>query len=269
MAALYNRLQNPDLHQPREERPHRTRTIHKYLYEEFEIPGLPKWGATAVRGNLMDDKEHIRRFIDHVNELPEEKLREAWMACGEAYRRQMEEKRTEIILNPEDSLLSVIGDLIEKRSTGQVQQPLCYAVLSVYHEMIDSDLDVQTKAVYAGDDQSGTKGDVQVEDGDEIVAAYEVKAHKVDGQKVDAVLQDHGDHDYALTIVAKAFDSSIDRHANLCLVRIPDLIETTIGLASSVSGESPERAAERVLKEYNQAMMVYEDSPEYCIDLNS
>ena len=184
LAALYNRKESPDLYQERTKRPSRTRVIQKKLKKEFSIPGLPKWGATAVRGDLMDTKEHIRKFIDYVNELPATDLEDAWQACGHAYRTHMEEKHVPIQLNPEESLLAVLADLSTKRSGGRIQQPLCYSALAVLFESLSGHFEVTTKKVFAGDAQSGMKGDIEIRLSGRVVAAFEIKAHVVDDQKI-------------------------------------------------------------------------------------
>jgi hypothetical protein len=217
----------------------------------------------------MDNKEHIRRFIDHVNELPAGKIDEAWEACGKAYKKKMEDQRTQIELNSDQSLLSVINDLVEEESVGQVQQPLCYAAIdTLYSRPIYT---VETKRVYAGDDQSGVLGDIQVSDDlsddGELRAVYEVKAHKVNAQKVRDVLDDHGAHDYSLTILAKEFETDVDQRANLVLGRIPDFIQTMVGTAALLHRMSAEEAARRTLEKYNEVMEEVEDRPEYQVDL--
>lgn len=269
MAALYNRLQKPDLHQPRTERPRRTRVIQKYLFDAFEIPGLPKWGATAVRGDLMDNKEHIRRFIDHVNELPSDQLQEAWEACGALYKEKMEAERTPIELNPDQSYMSVIRELMETGSVGQIQQPLCYAAVLEFHTHLAPSYEVETKRVYAGDQQSGVLGDVQVLDQDgELTAAYEIKAHKVDKQKVQDVLEDHGRHDYVLTIVATGFDSEVKHRANLILVELEGFLQTVVSVLAGATDDTAESTALSILETYNHIMRVEEDRPGYAVDLS-
>lgn len=268
MAALYNRLQEPGLHQPRDKRPDRTRSIQKYLFEEFEIPGLPKWGATAIRGDLMDNKEHIRRFIDHVNELPSDKLEEAWEACGKAYKEKMEKQRSHIELNSSQSLITVINDLIEEESVGQVQQPLCYAAVNTLHE--GTAYAVETKRVYAGDEQSGELGDVRVLDTTndrKPLAVYEVKAHTVDAQKVRDVLEDHEDHDYVLNIVAKGFGDDVEHRENLTLLPISGFVQTVANMSAVMDRMTLEEAAEKILQTYNGVMFEIEDRPEYAVDL--
>jgi hypothetical protein len=180
LAALYNRLMDPSLKQERTRRPERTRVIHKILEKTFGIPGLPKWGATAVRGNLMDNKEHIRRFIDLVNNLPTEQVHKAWQSCGKRYREILEKKHVPIALNPRASAIEVLIQLAERALGGRIQQPLCYAALSVFYESQGKDYVVLSKRVFAGDAQSGILGDITVKREDAVVAVVEVKAHIVD-----------------------------------------------------------------------------------------
>jgi len=266
-AALYNKLQSPTIVQERTKRPDRTRVIHKILEKEFEIKGLPKWGATAVRGDLMDNKEHIRKFIDTVNALEQTEIRQAWQRCASAYKARMDQLYVPIELNPEDSLVDVIQGLVFKRSGGRVQQPLCFAVTKELYSCIGGDYRVETKKVFAGDWQSRALGDVQVFAADKQVCALEVKAHKVDNSKIAEVLNDHGKHEYSLLVLGEAFESDVGTRENMSMCFINDYVMSTLTHIAVLSGTDLETSAKRVLGRYNDVMINIEDKPDLSVSL--
>ncbi|TON08211.1 hypothetical protein CGH64_24170, partial [Vibrio parahaemolyticus] len=236
-AALYNRLVDKSLFQERHKRPARTRVIHKKLEADYGVKGLPKWGATAVRGDLMDNKEHIRLFIDAINKLEEYEVQEAWEKCVADYKERMDALYTPILLNTGKTLANAIQFIIEKKSGGRTQQPICFAAVKVLYDALSDveNFSVLTKKVFAGDAQSMVKGDVQVNHNDKILLSVEVKAHVVDNAKILEVLNDHGSHTYPLIIAANAFKEPVDSYQNLTLVSIPDFVFSTINHAAVVS----------------------------------
>ncbi|TON45363.1 hypothetical protein CGH56_24325, partial [Vibrio parahaemolyticus] len=186
-------LVDKSLFQERHKRPARTRVIHKKLEADYGVKGLPKWGATAVRGDLMDNKEHIRLFIDAINKLEEYEVQEAWEKCVADYKERMDALYTPILLNTGKTLANAIQFIIEKKSGGRTQQPICFAAVKVLYDALSDveNFSVLTKKVFAGDAQSMVKGDVQVNHNDKILLSVEVKAHVVDNAKILEVLNDH------------------------------------------------------------------------------
>ena len=268
-AALYNRVVDPTLQQERQKRPERTRVIQTVLHEQFAINGLPKWGATAVRGDLMDSKEHIRAFIDLVNNLEPSSLRDAWKRFGAAYKTEMEKLYKPIQLNPRESIVEQIGDLGKRPSGGRIQQPLCYAVIDYIVRGLGSDYKVSRKRVFAGDQQSGQKGDIQVSFSGKAVAAFEIKAHLVDSNKVNDVLADHGAHAYSLVIVATGYtaDARLSPRQNLVLVTVDEVIATCVMLGGMIHRAGLEQAGRRVLEAYNVIMRDIEERPDLCVEI--
>lgn len=267
-AALYNKKEDPSLIQERHKRPERTRVIHKKLEAEFSIKGLPKWGATAVRGDLMDNKEHIRKFIDAVNHLSQQDVQEAWVACCHEYKNRMDAKYVPIELNPEDSLVDILEMLVFKRSGGRVQQPLCSAVTEKLYSLIGSDFQVATKKVFAGDAQSNTKGDIQVIKNNELVSALEVKAHQVDAPKLQEVFEDHGQHGYSLVILGESFHKDATPRQNSAICSIRDYIFSTLNHIAAIEGSDLETVSRDVLQRYNDIMINIEDKPDLSVKLD-
>ena len=267
LAALYNRLLDKSLVQDRGKRPERTRVIHKILEKNYDIAGLPKWGATAVRGDLMDNKEHIRSFIDNINDLDSMEIDRAWDECCLLYKKRMETKRKEVRLNSEESIFNTLISLAHIKSGGLVQQHACYASIKYYYESLQKSYEVQTKSVFAGDQQSSLLGDIQVSLNDKLVIAYEVKAHIVDNQKINEVLSDHGDHPYPLVVLGGGFKTDVIRRKNLSLVKIQDFIETICTLSSAMTLKPLEEVSREMITIYNHSMMANEDRPNLTIDL--
>jgi len=266
-AALYNKLKDPTLNQVRHKRPARTRVIHKTLESEFGIKGLPKWGATAVRGDLMDNKEHIRLFIDAVNSLAPYEIQDAWELCVVNYRNRMNSKYVPISFNVDYSLSEIIVDLCNKASGGRTQQPLCFAATKVLYNYLDHKFQVSTKKVFAGDAQSSITGDIQVTSDDSLVLVIEVKAHIADQSKIDEVLNDHGSHDYPLIIAAHGYKEPIAVRENLVLTTINGFIFSTLTHASVISGRSMETIYREALENYNNIMINLEDKLDLAVAL--
>ena len=266
-AALYNRKEETSLIQERHKRPERTRVIHKILLKEFSIKGLPKWGATAVRGDLNDSKEHIRLFIDAINNLDPNEIEDAWQRCCVAYRDRMAKLHVPIKLNETESLIDLILMLVNKKSGGRVQQPLCAASTEILFSSIGEEYEVRTKKVFAGDAQSKALGDIQVHKSGELVLAIEVKAHRVDDEKIRDVLEDHGVHAYTLLVVGESFSNNIQSRKNFSYCSIRDFAISSIANASAVRGESIEVISREVLEKYNQIMLEVEDMPSLSVEL--
>jgi hypothetical protein len=246
-AALYNKTQDPEIRQDRDTRPYRTRVIQKILKGTFGIRGLPVWGASAVRGNLNEDKEHIKRFIDIINSLHATDVEEGWEAAGSWYRDFMASRRKPVALNPKEGMVALLRRLSETRSQGVIQQALCYAVVKVHYEAA-GEFTVESKRTWAGDSQSACLGDISVRRKAKLIAVFEVKAHQVDADKLDEVLSAHGKHDYALCIVAENFKAGVMRRHNLFLVRIPDFVDLMVLGASCLLRKPPEETACNVLE---------------------
>ena len=268
-AALYNKVLKPDLQQPRSKRPERTRVIQAVLSKQFDIKGLPVWGATAVRGDLMDAKEHIRLFIDLVNRLEPGETGDAWQRFGKLYKSVMDVGHKPIQLNPTGSIVEQLGELGKRPSVGRIQQPLCYAVIHFIAKSLGPGYETRTKRVFAGDKQSGEKGDIQVFFGGQMLAVFEIKAHRVNALKLGEVLAGHGAHPYALIVVATGFTADARRatHRNLLLVTIDEFIAmgTLLGAMSVRAGL--EQAGRQVMESYNAIMRDIEARPDLCVEV--
>jgi hypothetical protein len=155
--------------------------------------------------------------------------------------------------------------LITKKSGGRIQQPLCAAVTERLYMLISDEYTVATKKVFAGDAQSKTKGDVQIKKNDQIVCVLEIKAHHVDNTKVIEVLNDHGQHNYTLVVVAESFHKDIEKRENLTFCTIHDYITTTLSHISAISHNTLDDVARQVLERYNEIMITIEDKPDLCV----
>jgi hypothetical protein len=268
-AALYNRLKTPKLSQNRNDRPDRTRVIQNILKKEFGIPGLPVWGASAVRGHLNDDKEHIKRAIDIVNDLPAVWLPAVWEQAGRWYLQRMEASRKPIVLNPQGGIFTIIRRLAQSRTVGVTQQGICYAATKVYCEGLGPEYEIRSKRTWAGDAQSRCHGDIDIRHDGTIVNVLEVKAHLVDADKLAETLEPHGKHDYCLCIVAEGFADSLEDRENLLFIVLEDSLASTLSHAAVVMNDSVEAVGLRVLNAYNECMRDIEDRPDLMVKLGT
>jgi hypothetical protein len=266
-AALYNRLKDPDLRQNRNDRPDRTRAIHKILKKEFGIRGLPVWGASAVRGDLNDEKEHIKLAIDIVNDLPAPSLPDEWEQGGKWYLQRMEAFRKPIVLNLKGGIFAIIRRLARSRTVGVTQQAICYATVKVYCEGLAQEYEVRSKRTWAADAQSRCHGDIDVRYKGTLVNVLEVKAHLVDADKLAETLEPHGKHDYCLCIVAEGFADDLEDRENLLFVMLEDFLATTLAYAATVLNQPVEAVGLRVLEAYNKYMREIEDRPDLMVKL--
>jgi hypothetical protein len=269
LAALYNKVVDGTLTQERTKRPNRTRVIQDKLFSEFEIKGLPIWGATAVRGDLMDNKEHIRRFIDLVNGLTAAEAREAWQKIGRLWREISDRVHKPIELNPTGSIIQQLAELVERPSLGRIQQALCYAILEFTISGLRKGYSVRSKRTFAGDAQSGQAGDIEIFLDKEKLWAFEIKAHEVDQSKIDEVLNTHGAHLYGLVIVAASYalDISDTSRRNLVLLTLREFVASASVNAALVNGVPIEEAGRRILELYNRFVSEVERRPDFCVEI--
>jgi hypothetical protein len=164
LRALWNKRENPTLTQTPTKLPvgYRSLAVREYVRQNFGAL-LPYWGPTAIRGDLTEKKAHISTFISLVNELPND--------AAEINRVfELAARWWQIILMPNLPIIQLpeagkpqqlLSQLLATKSRGRVQQGIVYALLKVLYEGVPN-LTVRTKAVFAGDAQSGQRGDVDI-----------------------------------------------------------------------------------------------------------
>ncbi len=255
-AALNCKRKNPELQQVRTSRPRGNRTINYLLKREYGIRGVPIWGASAVRGDLNDDKEHIRRFIDLVNGLEEEQVNvnKVWDSAVAWFKAKMNAEHPPIEINPEGGFLDVVSQLCAISSGGIIQQRLCEAAATIYCRAIDSGFTCRSKRTFAGDAQSGEKGDIQIVANERLVCVVEVKAHEIDEAKIQEIMESHGLFDYPLVIAADGYKGIQPAYRNVILVKLRDFIQILIVFAAMNLKHSVDETAKSVLLEYNNAI---------------
>ena len=266
-AALHNRLKDPALRLDRTDRPKGNRTIQYLLLREYGIRGLPIWGPSALRGGLPDYKEHIRQFIDLVNGIPNEQTEASWDACVGWLAAKMSAECPPIEINRAGGMLGVLRELCAEKSQGVVQQCLCAAALQVWLEATEANLAMESKRTFAGDAQSGMKGDVLLLEDGEPCCVFEVKAHRVNAAKMLEVLESHGAVNYPLCIVAEGFAKDVQPFENVAFVRIVDLVQAFCVLAAVAKAEPVEDVARRVLEQYNEVVRKTEGRDDLVVAL--
>jgi hypothetical protein len=115
---------------------------------------------------------------------------------------------------------------------------------------------VRTKAVFAGDVQSGQRGDVDVIENDgQIRSVFEVKAQRLNLSLYEDVVRTHtvtGERDYPVFILAESFqDNLFDEYQDVFLIRLRDFCLTILAEIVSSNGLSSEDSIRRVLDVYN------------------
>ncbi|GAA6732665.1 hypothetical protein YIM73518_24290 [Thermus brockianus] len=276
LAALWNKVENPELTQDADKRPpgYRSKRLIKRIaeilgtteYDLFRHKILLRWGATAIRGEgLSSFKPDIANFITIVNQLPSEKgfLEKAFAELVKFYY----EKRGAKLLAPinipsaDPPQLQILRALAV-HSGGEVQQNLVYICLEMLHEE-NTDIAIKTKHVYAGDSQSNQHGDVIIEDlaTGRVLVAYEVKAKKVTLDEYKEVVSKHGEERYyPLFIVCNGWQFNLAEegvsYKDVYVVNLADFVVTLLGEYIAKHRISGSEAVQKLLRVYNERFQV-------------
>ena len=149
----------------------------------------------------------------------------------------------------------VLNQFLKTKSHGRVQQGLVYALLKVFNEG-SPDLTVRTKAVFAGDAQSGQLGDVAIiQDDGKIRVVFEVKAQQLDALTYESIVRTHtvtNTRDYPVFILAESFKANLaDEYQDVFTVRLQDFCLTILAEIISSKGLSSDDSIRSVLDVYN------------------
>lgn len=259
LAALWNKRKDPTLIQPPRQLPkgYRSLTVREYVRQKFNAY-LPYWGPTAIRGDLTEKKAHISRFIELVNDLPSDavEVEKVLESAAKMVADHINAKSPVIKLPQAGKTQQVLTQLLVTKSRGRVQQGIVYALLKVLYERVPN-ITVRTKAVFAGDAQSGQRGDIDViEDNGKIRAVFEVKAQQLNVPTYEDVVRTHtvtGDRDYPVFILAKDFKADLfNEYQDVFIVRLHDFCLTILAEIVSSKGFSSDESIRRVLDVYNR-----------------
>ncbi len=91
--------------------------------------------------------------------------------------------------------------------------------------------------------------------------------HIVDKDKFNEVLNDHGEHDYSLMILANGFTKDVVIRKNLSISTIHDYLLSSIVHISNITDLGMEDVASEILNSYNKAMKNIEDRPDLCVQI--
>jgi hypothetical protein len=258
LRALWNKRENPTLTQTPTKLPqgYRSLAVREYVRQNFGAL-LPYWGPTAIRGDLTEKKAHISTFISLVNELPNESavLNRVFESAAKMVADHINAKSPIIQLPVAGKPQQILTQLLATKSRGRVQQGVVYALLKVLYEGVPN-ITVRTKAVFAGDVQSGQRGDVDVIENDgKIRSVFEVKAQRLNLSLYEDVVRTHtvtGERDYPVFILAESFqDNLFDEYQDVFLIRLRDFCLTILAEIVSSNGLSSEDSIRRVLDVYN------------------
>lgn len=235
------------------------------LLGDLPVFHIPKWGASHFRGSLRDDdrrgnKRHVIRLIDILNEYPgtNESLHRAYDECIARHHDFWEGFSLTVTVQAQDSFQSRLFKLLSIASFGRVQQGIVYSTL---RRRYGDSRRITTKKTFAADDQSSRKGlqqlgDIQVMLGDRPEISVEVKDAMVDGRSWKRVSETHGEHDYALFVLATRFNPtelqfSISNHTNTFALHLFDFLLTIVFLTASNEQKSPLDVLGKILEIYN------------------
>lgn len=226
---------------------------------------IPKWGASHVRGSLRDDdkrgnKRHIIQLIDILNDYAGtgKSLRIAYASCIRKHHEFWESFSLTVSVQPQDSFQTRLFKLLSVASLGRVQQGLVYSTL---RRRYGNTRGITTKKTFAGDDQSSRHGlqqlgDVQVMFGNAPGIAVEVKDAIVDARVWKRVADTHGEHDYALFVLATSFQPKelqfdISSHSNTFALHLADFLLAIVFVTASDERKSPVDVLSSVIDIYN------------------
>ena len=258
LAALWNKRKKPNLIQPNKQLPlgYRSTVMPEYVFKKFGVR-LLRWGATAIRGDLTEKKAHISRFIELVNDLPNDaiEMESVFDLAAKMVADYIAAKSPLIKLPRASTAQQVLNQLLKTKSHGRVQQGLVYALLKVLHEGSPG-LSVRTKVVFAGDAQSDQRGDVDViQDDSKIRVVFEVKAQQLDALTYESVVRTHTgteDRDYPVFILANSFKANLaDEYQDVFTVHLQDFCLTILAEIISSKGLSSDESIRRILDVYN------------------
>jgi hypothetical protein len=235
LSGLRRRIEHPG-EQPDPNFPpsgYRSQLLRDRLRKEYGARRTTLWGATALRGRFKPEKDHIIHFLEAVNSLAEQDLPQAFDECARLYARKVNQEAAQIALPKTSLAQQQLIQVARTPSGGRVQQGLVYSLLQVKNRIEGDNLCVRTKRTFAGDTQSGEKGDISVSVEAQLLASYEVKGVTLDQAGIDRVLGLHGQHDYPLCIVALDFNplklrDALNSLENTFGVRLEDFLLTTL-----------------------------------------
>jgi hypothetical protein len=218
---------------------------------------LPYWGPTAIRGDLTEKKAHISTFISLVNELPNDavEVNKVFESAAKRVADHINAKSPIIQLPTAGKPQQLLTQLLSTKSRGRVQQGIVYALLKVLYEGVPN-LTVRTKAVFAGDAQSGQRGDVDVIENDgKIRSVFEVKAQRLNLSIYEDVVRTHtvtGERDYSVFILAENFQADLfQEYQDVFIIRLRDFCLTILAEIVSSNALSSDESIRRVLDIYN------------------
>ena len=258
LRALWNKRENPTLTQSPTKLPigYRSLAVREYVRQNFGAL-LPYWGPTAIRGDLTEKKAHICTFISLVNELPNEatEINSVFELTARMVADHINAKSPIIQLPEAGKPQQLLSQLLATKSRGRVQQGIVYALLKVLYDGVPN-LTVRTKAVFAGDAQSGQRGDVDIiENTDKIRTVFEVKAQRLNVTTYEDVVRTHtvtGSRDYPVFILAEDFKAdSFNEYQDIFIVRLRDFCLTILAEIVSSKDISSDESIHRVLSTYN------------------
>ena len=258
LRALWNKRENPTLTQSPTKLPvgYRSLAVREYVRQNFGAL-LPYWGPTAIRGDLTEKKAHISTCISLVNELPNDatEINSVFELAAKMVADHINAKTPIIQLPEAGKPQQILSQLLATKSRGRVQQGVVYALLKVLYEGVPN-LTVRTKAVFAGDAQSGQRGDVDIiENTDKIRTVFEVKAQRLNVTTYEDVVRTHtvaGSRDYPVFILAEDFKAdSFNEYQDIFIVRLRDFCLTILAEIVSSKDISSDESIRLVLTTYN------------------
>lgn len=116
---------------------------------------------------------------------------------------------------------------------------------------------MRTKVVFAGDAQSGQRGDVDViQDNGAVWVVFEVKAQQLDALTYESVIRTHtgtGTRDYPVFILAESFKANLeDEYQDVFTVRLRDFCLTILAEIVLTKALTSDEVIRRVLDVYSQ-----------------
>jgi hypothetical protein len=258
LRALWNKQENPTLTQTPTKLPqgYRSLAVREYVRQNFGAL-LPYWGPTAIRGDLTDKKAHISTFISLVNELPNDvaEINRVFESAAKLVADHINAKSPIIQLPIAGKPQQILTQLLATKSRGRVQQGVVYALLKVLYEGVPN-ITVRTKAVFAGDAQSGQRGDIDVVENDgNIRSVFEVKAQRLNLSIYEDIVRTHtvtGERNYPVFIVAESFQSGLfNEYRDVFIIRLRDFCLTILAEIVSSKGLSSDESIRHVLDAYN------------------
>lgn len=258
LRALWNKRENPTLIQAPTKLPagYRSLAVREYVRQQYGAL-LPYWGPTAIRGDLTEKKAHISTFISLVNELPNDgvEVNKALESAAKIVADYINAKSPIIELVAATEPQQVLNQLLTTKSNGRIQQGIVYALLKVLHEGVPS-ITVRTKAVFAGDTQSGRPGDIEViENQDKIRAIFEVKAQRLNVNLYEDVVRTHtttGERNYPVFILVDDYKTdTFNEYQDIFIIRLRDFCLTILAEIVSSKGISSSESIRRALDVYN------------------